>query len=627
MIGAFATSGKRFPPAGRRVRKRQTIGAAVRHFPGEGKAINLSASESLASRESARSARESRPNHRADPVPRSTPPHTDGSARMALGPFDTHEVKNQPPSLAGRNLFDADPVLGGTLEGTVDDETAADLLRLGGYWGSAEAHELARLAEGHPPVLRTHDHRGNRLDVVEYHPAYFAIMRRTIEHGLASSLWESAIIDVGARHLARAVRLYLAAQGECGHLAAISSTSAALAALAVAPDLEAVWRPAVCTRRYDHRFIPAPSKLGVTIGVAATEIQAGSDLDGVTTRAEPADAGGYRLIGHKWFLSSPMADAFLTLAHTPAGPSLFLMPRFRGDGTTNAIRLVRLKGKLGNRVNATAEAELTGAEARLVGTPGTGLALLARSTAMMRLDRAAISAGIMRAAFAEAVHHARHRVAFGKTLIDQALMQRVLADMALDVAAATALVARVAHAWDNAATDPAEAAYARLMTPIAKYWVTKITPMLVAEAMECVGGASYVEEGPLARLYREAPANMLADGLGNVLCLDALAEVEAHEGTLGLVLGEIERDLGRAFAVSFSDLADAAAALASDPGSARVVAEQLALAAAAGALRRWTPRLLSDAFVDSRIAGPWRATYGMLEARFDPRGIIDYAAP
>ena len=433
---------------------------------------------------------------------------------MALGPFDTHEVSNQPPSLAGRNLFDADPVLGGTLEGTVDAETTADLLRLGSYWGSAEAHELARLAEGHPPVLRSHDHRGNRLDIVEYHPAYFAIMRRTIEHGLASSLWESAIIDVGARHLARAVRLYLAAQGECGHLAAISSTSAALAALAVAPDLEAVWRPAVCTRRYDHRFIPAPSKLGVTIGVAATEIQAGSDLDRVTTRAEPADAGGYRLVGHKWFLSSPMADAFLTVARTPGGPSLFLMPRFRGDGSTNAIRLVRLKGKLGNRVNATAEAELTGAEARLVGTPGAGLALLARSTAMMRLDRAAISAGIMRAAFAEAVHHVRHRVAFGKALVDQALMQRVLADMALDVAAATALVARVAHAWDNAATDPAEAAYARLMTPIAKYWVTKITPMLVAEAMECVGGASYVEEGPLARLYREAPANMLADGLG-----------------------------------------------------------------------------------------------------------------
>jgi putative acyl-CoA dehydrogenase len=546
---------------------------------------------------------------------------------MALGPFETHAVTNQPPAPAGANLYDTDPVLVGALEGVLDEETEQDLIRLGAFWGSPEAQELGRLADRHPPELRTHDPRGRRLDFVEYHPAYHAMLRRAVEHGLASSLWQTGIVDVGARHTARAARLHLVAQGESGHLAALSTTSAALAVLQASPDLAAEWRPALTSRRYDHRFLPVPSKLGALLGLGLTETQAGSDLAAVTTRAERAEAGTWRLVGHKWFLSAPMSDGFLALARAGEGPTAFLVPRFLGDGSVNRIRFVRQKAKVGSRAEASVEAEFAGAEARLVGAPGQGISLVSDVVRHLRFDRAVVSAGLMRAALGAAAHHARHRAAFGAVLVDQPLMQRVLADMALDVAAATALVMRLARAFDNAATDPAEEAYARLMTPVAKYWVTKIAPALVAEALECAGGTGYVEESVLARLYREAPANAVWDGPGSVLCLEMLSEIEAGDDTLGLVLGEIERDLGRTQVVSFADLSSAAEACLSDVGSARVLIEQIALAAAAAALRRAAPRLLSDAFLDSRVAGPWRATYGMLDARFDPRGIVDFVIP
>jgi len=546
---------------------------------------------------------------------------------MAYGSYDTHDAVNQPSAFVGRNLFETDPILTGAVDGVLDGTAEEDLFRLGAFWGSAEAHEIARLAERHPPSLRTHDPHGRRLDLVEYHPAYHAMQRRAVEHGLAASLWEPGIIDVGARHAARAVRLFLAAQGECAHLAAASATSAAIAALTAGSEFVRTWRHALLSRRYDHRPLPVELKTGASVAFAVAETGAGSDLAGMTTRAEPGPDGAARLFGHKWFVTAPMSDGLLTVARAAEGPSLFLVPRLTPDGVGNRLHLMRLKDKLGCRGEASAEVVLSGALAFRLGTPGGAAQALVEPTRLLRFDRAVAAAGLMRAALCEAAHLARHRSAFGARLVDHALMQRVLADMALDVAAATALVVRLARAFDNAATDPAEAAYARLVTPLAKYWISKIAPTLIAEAIECLGGNGCVEEFRLARFYRDAPMLAVADGPGSILALDALGVIEAGEGTLGLVLAEIERDLGRNQVVAFADLASAAEACLSDVGSARVVAEQIALAAAAAALRRSAPRLLSDAFLDSRVAGPWRSTYGMLDARFDPAGIVNYVVP
>jgi putative acyl-CoA dehydrogenase len=544
---------------------------------------------------------------------------------MAADRFETHEVENQPPPRAGVNLFEADPVLLGALEGATTGEDESELSRMGAFWGSAESHEFARLADLHAPTLRTHDAQGRRLDLVEFHPAYHALLRRSVEYGLHCSPWEGSE-DAPPGHLVRAAGLFLAAQTECGHLCPVTMTNAAVATLSLTDGVADEWVPAILSRRYDHRSLPASRKLGVTVGMAMTEKQGGSDVRANQTRAEPVD-GGFRLVGHKWFLSAPMSDAFLVLAQAPGGLSCFLVPRLDPDGAPNGIHLMRLKAKLGNRSNATAEAEFVGATGQLVGEEGRGIAAILEMVTLTRLDCAVASAGLMRAALAEAVHVARHRTAFGAPLIDQPLMQRVLADMALDVAAATALVLRLARAFDAAETDRSEAIFARMITPVAKYWVCKLAPQLVAEAMECVGGNGYVEESPLARLYREAPVNAIWEGPGNIQCLDVIRALKADERALGIVLAEIEHDLGKASPVAVDDLASAASACIADVGSARILTEQLALAAAAAALRRFAPRVLSDAFMATRMAGQWRATYGMLDARFDARDIVDFVVP
>jgi putative acyl-CoA dehydrogenase len=358
-----------------------------------------------------------------------------------------------------------------------------------------------------------------------------------------------------------------------------------------------------------------------------TEKQGGTDVRANTTRAERASDGFYRINGHKWFMSAPMSDAFLVLAQAGEGLSCFLVPRILGDGTVNGFRFQRLKDKLGNRSNASSEVEFAGTVAEMVGEAGEGIRTIMDMVTLTRLDCALGSSAIMRAGLTEAVHHARYRKVFGKTLIDQPLMQRVLADMALDVAAATALSFRLARAFDEAAENRAEAAFARAMTPVVKYWVCKTAPALLYEAMECLGGNGYIEEAPLARYYREAPVNAIWEGSGNVMALDVLRVLKRGPGLFDEVMETIGRDLGMAGEGTVGVLRAAMQVAQSDEGSARMFCEQLALSAAGAELKRLGAGRIADAFVETRLGGQWRATYGMLDGRHDARMILDTLYP
>jgi putative acyl-CoA dehydrogenase len=538
----------------------------------------------------------------------------------------THEVTNQPPPLAGGNAWRGDPLLVQLAE-DFSEPVRKELDAHGKFVLSQEAQELARLANSETPKLKTHDRQGRRLDVVEYHPAYHALMRRGIAGGLHSSVWENGEMETGRRHQVRAARFYLTAELEAGHLCPITMTSASLAALMASPKLFREWAPRITSRKYDQTQKPPIQKAGLTLGMGMTEKQGGTDVRANTTRAERAGGGFYRITGHKWFMSAPMSDAFLVLAQAAEGLTCFLVPRIMGDGNGNGFRFQRLKDKLGNRSNASSEVEFEGAVGEPVGDPGAGVKTIMDMVTLTRLDCAVASAAIMRAGLAEAVHHARHRKVFGGALIEKPLMQRVLADMALDVAGATALSFRLARSFDEAAKDRGEAAFARVMTPVVKYWACKVAPTLLAEAMECLGGNGYVEEGPLARYYREAPVNAIWEGSGNVMALDVLRVLSRGSGLFDEVLAGISRDLGSGGAGTVGVLRAAMQVASSDEGSARVLTEQLALSAAAAELRRIGAGRIADAFVETRLAGQWRTTYGMLAPRHDPSLILDTLYP
>jgi putative acyl-CoA dehydrogenase len=528
--------------------------------------------------------------------------------------------------MSGSSAWRGDPLLlqlGADFSAPVRKEM--DLL--GRFVRTTEAQDLARLANESVPKLRTHDRQGRRLDQAEYHPAYHALMRRSVSQGIHGSIWENNEAEAGRRHQVRAARFYLTAGLECGHLCPITMTSAALAALMANPALFREWAPRVTTRKYDPAHRPASEKTGITIGMGMTEKQGGTDVRANTTRAERTDDGTWRLTGHKWFMSAPMCDAFLILAQAEKGLSCFLVPRMLPDGSANGLHFQRLKDKLGNRSNASSEVEIDGALGHLVGEPGAGVKTIMDMVTLTRLDCALGNSGIMRAAMAEAVHHARHRTVFGTPLFEQPLMQRVLADLSLDVAAATALTFRLARAFDDAAQSRAEASFARAMTPVVKYWVCKIAPALVYEAMECMGGNGYVEEAPLARHYREVPVNAIWEGSGNVMALDVLRVLKRAPALFEEVLAGIQADLGPKSKGTIDVLKAALQVASSDEGSARILTEQLALAAAAAELRRLGAGQIADAFVESRLAGQWRTTYGMLDARFDARAIVDTLYP
>ena len=538
----------------------------------------------------------------------------------------THDVTNQSPPLSGNNAWRGDPLLVQLAE-FFSAPVKKDLDALGRFVLSPEAQDLARLANTETPRLRTHDRQGCRLDIVEYHPAYHALIRRSVAMGLHSSIWENGAEETARRHQIRAARYYLMAELETGHLCPVTMTSASLAALMASSKLFREWAPRVTTRKYDQSHRPPVEKAGLTLGMGLTEKQGGTDVRANTTRAERAGGGFHRLTGHKWFMSAPMSDAFVMLAQADEGLSCFLVPRLIGEGQGNGFRFQRLNDKLGNRSNASSEVEFAGAIGEMVGEPGAGIKTIMDMVTLTRLDCAIASAAIMRAGLAEAVHHTRHRQAFGKALVDQPLMQRVLADLALDGAAAAALSFRLARSFDEAANDRAEAAFARSMTPVVKYWVCKIAPSVLYEAMECLGGNGYVEEAPLARYYREAPVNAIWEGSGNVMALDVLRVIARAPELFEDVLAGIEKDLGPGGPGTISVLKAAIQVAARDEGAARILTEQLALSAAAAELKRLGAGRIADAFIETRLAGQWRATYGMLDARHDARLIVDTLYP
>ncbi len=538
----------------------------------------------------------------------------------------THDVTNQTPPMTGKNAYLGDPLLM-QIAARFPKELHTDLEQTGRFVMSAEAQDLARLANTELPKLRTHDRQGNRIDLVEYHPAYHALMRRSIAAGLHCSIWEGNPLESGRRHQARASRFFLTAQLEAGHLCPLTMTSASLAALMASPEIYKEWSPAILSRRYDFSQKPAFAKQGITLGMGMTEKQGGTDVRANTTRATRNEDGTYSIAGHKWFMSAPMSDAFMALAQTEDGLSCFLLPRLTPEGSGNGFFFQRLKDKLGNKSNASSEVEFDRAVGHLIGNPGEGIKTIMDMVTLTRLDCAVASAGLMRSGLAEAVHHSRHRQVFGKALVEQPLMQRVLADMAIDVAGATALSMRLARAFDMAASDRAEAAFARCMTPVVKYWVCKIAPALLYEAMECLGGNGYIEEGNLARAYREAPVNAIWEGSGNVMALDVARVLSRAPGLFDEVLEWIGGQLGARGQGTLDVLRAALQLTETDPGVARLLTEQLAYAAAAAELRQLGADDVADAFIETRLGGQWRSTYGMLDARHNAERILDQLYP
>ncbi len=530
---------------------------------------------------------------------------------------------NQPKPWSGINAYRADPLLVDLSSG-LSRSVREEYDVIGKYVTSHEAQELARMANQSPPQLRTHGVRGERLDVVEFHPAWHALMRRSMSIGLHSSVWENQPEARGHEHLARAVRFFLTAQLECGHLCPLTMTSASVAALVASPHVQKEWAPKILSRKYDSSNKPAMQKTAVTIGMGMTEKQGGTDVRANTSRGERVGEGIYRLSGHKWFMSAPMSDAFVMLAQTKDGMGCFLVPRLLEDGSANGLEFQRLKDKIGNRSNASSEVEFSETFGFLLGTPGDGIRTILDMVTLTRLDCALASAGIMRASMAEAVHHVRGRSVFGKKLIDQPLMARVLADMALDVAAATALALKLADSFDRARENAVDAAYARVMTPVVKYWICKMAPALIYEAMECIG---YIEERPIARHYREAPVNAIWEGSGNVMALDLLRVLGRGKDLFETIFAGLERDLGASGKKTVEVLRAATALAERDEGAARLLIEQLALAAAAAELYKLGAGKIADAFLESRLAGGWRHTYGVLDARFDARYVLDLLYP
>ena len=552
-----------------------------------------------------------------------------------MAPRPDEDVFNQSPPFADVNLFTSDMALGEAVAREGAAWARGDLDAFGALAGSATALELGRLANEHPPRLRSFDPQGRRIDHVEFHPAYHEVMAISAAQGLHCSSFEHLLTGEGAKagaHVARCAGSYLAAQMEPGHCCPITMTHAAVATLRHQSGLARQWLPKILVRNYDPSPRPAEAKRAATFGMGMTERQGGTDVRANTTSAEPIDGRGpskaYRITGHKWFLSAPMSDVFLVLAQAKGGLSCFLLPRLRPDGAVNGLRLLRLKDKLGNRSNASSEVEFDGAEGVLVGEEGRGIATIIDMVTLTRLDCAISSAGLMRQALARAVHHARHRSVFQKRLIDQPLMAQVLADMALDAEAATALAFRLARAFDGG-EDASEAAYRRLMTPVTKYWVCKTAPALVGEAMECMGGNGYVEEGGFPLLYREVPVNAIWEGSGNVMCLDVLRVIEKEPEAVERVVSELE-DASRGEARLESAVETVRALLsecARDQRAARSLVEQLAVLAGGTLLLRHAPQVVSDAFLGTRLAGRWRSTYGAGSTRSDTTAILARAAP
>ena len=540
-------------------------------------------------------------------------------------PFVTHMVANQTPSLENIDLFSTDRALCEAVEREGAAWAKSSLATFGTRLGTAETLEMGRLANVNPPILRSFDRTGSRIDRVEFHPAYHALLGLAVAEGLHSAPWAE---PHPGGHVARAAAVVLMCQVEAGVQCPTTMTYGAVPALRRNPDIARDWLPRLFSRRYDPRPVPASAKTGAMIGMGMTEKQGGSDLRANTTRAVPLDAlGAYRIDGHKWFLSAPMCDAFLILAQTLEGPTCFFVPRFLPDGTLNALHIQRLKDKLGNRANASSEVELHGAVGWAVGEPGRGVPTIIEMGTYTRLDCVLGTAGLMRQALAQALHHASHRSAFGRLLAEQPLMTNVLADLAVESEAATALGMRLARAFDRQ-DDPVEMAFRRIVTPAAKYLVCKRGAGFAAEAMEVLGGNGYVEESILPRLYREMPLNSIWEGAGNVMCLDLLRAAARSPESVASVMAELDAARGgdRRLDAFVATLRHRIAS-AGDEVQARRTAEALVLALQGALLVRFAPAAVADAFCASRLAGDRFGTYGTLPAGIDYRAIIERSRP
>lgn len=542
---------------------------------------------------------------------------------------DRDAALNQSPLFQDIDLFGSDSPLMEAVAANGAREHAEELSSFGCLWGSAAMRERGRLANENPPKLKTVDVDGTGHQEVEFHPAYHELMAYSAQAGLHNSTWNAAGTAAGgASEVLRAAKFFIATQVEAGHLCPITMTRASVAALASDAALLAQIMPVLGTRAYDPTFKPWRDKRGMTIGMGMTEKQSGTDVRATTTRAV-RDGDGYRITGHKWFMSAPMSDAFLVLAQAKGGLSCFTMPRFKPDGTVNALHFLRLKDKLGNRSNASSEVEFDNAYASLLGEEGRGIATIIQMVSLTRQDCAIASAGLMRSGLAHALHHARHRHVFGKPLADQPLMRSVLADMALMVEATTALVMRLCRAFDRASADPLENAYMRLMMPVVKYWICKNAPAFLYEAMECLGGNGYIEDEILARHYREAPLNAVWEGSGNVMCLDVLRVLLFRErDAAGSVFAHLLKEGGDLPGVK-DTLTTAVAGLRQPDaeGNARYTVERFAVTAAAAALKAIHPGHAA-LFAQTRLVQRRGLMYGAVELQpGEIQGLLARALP
>ncbi|MFJ4361095.1 acyl-CoA dehydrogenase family protein [Streptomyces massasporeus] len=538
----------------------------------------------------------------------------------------THTVTNQVPPLVGYDVFSADRALAAAVERHLEpdlrEEVLGELAALGRTSGSAQVQEWGRLANENPPRLLTHDRYGNRVDEVEFHPSWHRLLGKGVSAGLTAA-W-----DRPAGHVRRAAAFLVWTQVEAGNGCPLSMTHAAVPALRTDPDLAAEWEPRLTSMIYDRELRPAHLKAGALFGMGMTEKQGGSDVRANTTAARPlAEDGTYELTGHKWFCSAPMSDGFLVLAQAPGGLTCFLVPRVLRDGSRNVFRIQRLKDKLGNRSNASGEVEFDGTWARRVGEEGRGVRTIIEMVAATRLDCVLGSAGLMRQAVAQAVHHCTYREAFGGKLVDKPLMRNVLADLALESEAATTLALRLAAAWDDGGEQ--ERALLRIAVPAAKYWVTKRCPPVAVEAAECLGGNGYVEESGMPRLVRESPLNSVWEGAGSVQALDVLRALQREPGALDAYLREVgqargaDHRLDAAIKSLLTELAD----LEGVEGRARRLTERLALVLQGSLLVRFAPPQVADAFCAGRLGSDAGAAFGTLPHTLDLASVVERARP
>ncbi|PCI47185.1 MAG: DNA alkylation response protein [Alphaproteobacteria bacterium] len=537
--------------------------------------------------------------------------------------LSTHEVSNQPEKLTDYNLFTTDQPIRDSLKREGKKAALKRMIEFGALLGSDDIIEQGRLANIHLPELKTFDSSGNRLDEVEFHPSYHRMMEIGTDAGISAIAWQNSA-DSG--HVSHAVLEYLHYQVEGGTCCPLTMTYASVAALRHQPDLADIWLPRIFSAEYDPRSLPAGQKTGITIGMAMTEKQGGSDVRSNTTTAASIGSGDYDLVGHKWFCSAPMCDAFLTLANTDAGLSCFLVPRWTAAGERNNIQLLRLKNKLGNKSNASGEIEYHHALARMVGKDGRGVATIIDMVHHTRLDCCLAPIALMRQALTQAIHHARHRRAFQRKLIDQPMMQAVLGDMAVEVEAGVVTFMHIARKFDAGTHDTDAGIYARLTVALAKYWHNKRCPGFIYEAMECLGGSGYVEDSILPRLYREAPLNSIWEGAGNVICLDILRTLHKEPRAIELFFAELKpaRGSNRHLDRAMNDLK---AMLSKTEAEARRLVEQMALCLQGALLVQYAPSCVSDLFCATRLGGDWGHAYGTIPAGHPVSDILDRVWP